>query len=165
MLVLDLINQYCQFHFLPIWITALPAFSLLLKQDLWLRLLFRVFIPNLTPFSFLRNHFLPTVFISLKSSWGLLGHQGNLNLIVSWNRATLLRKPGWNPAYDIKQGFGWKIQKHDCNIISVLIQIIVRQRRKNYTNVKAQPLSMRWGELFVWNLLSSAVWNYPFLIW
>lgn len=50
-MLVDLMNQYCQFHFLSVWITTLPALSQLLKQDLLLRLLFRVFIPNLTHFS------------------------------------------------------------------------------------------------------------------
>lgn len=97
MLVLGSVNQHCQFHSSSVWITTSPGCSLLLKQDLWLRIQFRVFIPNLTPFSFLRNHFLPTVLISLKCSLGFSGHQTNLNLIVSWNRAALLRKHWQKP--------------------------------------------------------------------
>lgn len=88
---------FCQFHPLSGWIVTSSACSLLLKWDLWLRLQFKIFISNLTLFSFLKNNFLPTVFISLKYCRGLSGHQTNLNLIVSLNSATLLRKHWQKP--------------------------------------------------------------------
>lgn len=58
-----------------------------------------------------------------------------------------------NPAYDIKQEFGWEIQKHDCNMISILVLIIFRQRMKNCTAFRTQLWSMRGSGLSVRHLI------------
>lgn len=68
-------------------------------------------------------------------------------MLLSWENT------GRNPAYDIKQEVGWEIQKHDCNMISVLLLIFVRQRRKIRSAFREKLWTMRGAELSVRHLM------------